>query len=491
MAHHTDDFLKSGEDVARRILPHAENGDFIQIISHMDADGAAAGAIMAKAIYRLGGYFNLRIVKQIDERLIERLLQIRSRIYIFAEIGSGYLDLLGRIQGAEVLVIDHHKPLEGSYPDIATVNPHLHGIDGTRQISGAGVCYFVAKKLSQENIDLSPLAVVGALGDLQDKNEKRNLVGLNQLIVEDAVGSGRLNVATDLLFYGRETRPLHKAIASTMNPFIPGLSGEEDKSLGFLVNLGIPLKTDDRWRTLADLSAEEKQRIYSALTKYLSSKGFASGFIASLIGSVYTFLKEDRLTPLRDGREFASLLNACTRMEKPSVAVALCMGERKDTLNEAQDILTEYRRNIAKHMGLLLEAPQRIRELENIYVVNCEGIVDENLLSPVASIFSTSGAFNPEKPLLLLTKTREGELKVSARTSEILVDRGLSVGVIMQTAAEHVKGRGGGHTVAAGATIPLDQEDRFILMVDQSAKDMLLSDAKGKIGDKVPQPTLR
>lgn len=478
MVHNIDSFLKNCEDIARMILPHIEKGDFIQIISHMDADGAAAGSIMAKAIYRLGGYFNLRIVKQIDARLIERLLQMKSKIYIFAEIGSGYLDLLGKIQEAEILVIDHHKPLEGSYPDIATVNPHLHGIDGTREISGAGVCYLVAKKLSQENIDLSPLAVVGAMGDLQDKNEKRSLIGLNQMILDDAVGNGQLSVTTDLLFYGRETRPLHKAIASTMNPFIPGLSGEEDKSLGFLVNLGIPLKVDDRWRTLADLSAEEKQRIYSELTKYLSSKGFASGFITSLIGSVYTLLKEDRLTPLRDGREYASLLNACTRMEKPSIAVALCMGERKDALNEAQEILTEYRRNLSKHMGLLLEAPERISELESIYVVKCEGIIDENLLSPVASILSTSGVFNPEKPLLLLTKTREGELKISARASEILVDRGLSVGSIMQTAAGHVKGRGGGHTVAAGATIPLDQEDSFIQLVNQTAKDKLLrSDA--------------
>jgi len=480
MSHPIDGFLKSCEDIAKRIIPHVERGEFIQVVSHMDADGAAAGSIMTKAIYRLGGYFNLRVVKRIDEQLVGRLLQTRSKLYIFAEIGSGYLDLLSKIQSAEVLVIDHHKPLEGDYPDVATVNPHLYGIDGASEISGAGVCYFVAKKLNHGNIDLAQLGVVGALGDLQDKNEKRSLIGLNQMVVKDGVDSGWLSVETDLLFYGRETRPLHKAIASTMNPFIPGLSGEEDKSLGFLVNLGIPLKMDDRWRTLADLTVEEKQRIYSELTKYLSSKGFASSFISSLIGSVYTFLKEDRLTPLRDGREFASLLNACTRMAKPGVAVALCMGERRESLSEAQEILTEYRRNIAKYMELLFEAPERINELENIYVVNCEGIVDENLLSPVASIFSTSGVFNPEKALLLLTKTKEGELKVSARASEILVNKGLNVGTIMRTAAEKVEGRGGGHNVAAGATIPTNQEGNFIRLVSQSTKDMLLrSDVQG------------
>jgi RecJ-like exonuclease len=61
-----------------------------------------------------------------------------------------------------------------------------------------------------------------------------------------------------IIFYGRETRPVHKAIAYTTSPFIPGLSGEEDECLGFLVNLGIRLKENDRWRSISDLSAEEK-----------------------------------------------------------------------------------------------------------------------------------------------------------------------------------------------------------------------------------------
>ncbi|MEM3737380.1 MAG: DHH family phosphoesterase [Candidatus Bathyarchaeia archaeon] len=475
MTHNLDAFLKGCENIADKILRHIEKGDLIQIVSHLDADGVAAGSIMAKAIHRLGGNFSLRVAKQVDERLIERMLQVKAKLYIFAEIGSGYLDLLTRIREAEVLVIDHHKPLEGSYPSIAMVNPHLYGIDGASEISGAGVCYIVAKKLSQENIDLSPLGVVGALGDLQDKNEKRSLTGLNQVIVEDAVDGGYLEVRTDLLFYGRETRPIYKAIASTMNPFIPGLSGEEGNSLGFLVNLGIPLKAGEKFRTLADLTAEEKQRIYSELTKYLSSKGFTSSLIISLIGSVYTLLKEDRLTPMRDGREFASLLNACARMDKPGVAVALCMGDRGEALNEAQNILSEYRKVISRYMGHLLgEARERIRDLENICIVDCEGIVDENLLSPVASILSTSGVLNQEKPLLFLTRTREGEVKVSARASETLVGRGLSVGTIMQTAAERVKGRGGGHSVAAGANIPHDQKDNFIRLVDQLAKSALL-----------------
>ena len=72
------------------------------------------------------------------------------------------------------------------------------------------------------------------------------------------MNAGHLNVETDLLFFGRETRPIHKALACTTTPFISGISGEEDKSLALLVSLGITPKKDDKWRALRDLSEDEK-----------------------------------------------------------------------------------------------------------------------------------------------------------------------------------------------------------------------------------------
>ncbi len=42
-------------------------------------------------------------------------------------------------------------------------------------ISAAGVTYLVARELDDENKDLSTLGIVGALGDMQDKNERRTL----------------------------------------------------------------------------------------------------------------------------------------------------------------------------------------------------------------------------------------------------------------------------------------------------------------------------
>jgi len=465
------DFFESCDVAAQEILEYVKKGKFIPIFSHNDADGVAAGSIIAKAVYRLGGKFLLRIIDRLDEEVVNQIKQIPAEIYVFTEIGSGYLDVLKKLQASKILVIDHHKPLELSYPNLIHVNPNLHGIDGAKEISGAGVCYFVAKKISRENIDQACLAVVGALGDLQDRAGNRCLQGLNKTIVEEAKMEGLLETTTDLMFYGRETRPIHKAISTTMNPFIPGLSGEEDKCLGFIVNLGIPLKEGDRWRSLADLSSEEKEKIFSQLTIYLSSKGFSEESIFQLVGCVYTFLREDKWTPLRDGREYASLLNACTKMGKTGIGVSLCFGSRGETLEEAQNLLNEYRKIIGRYISLLLETPNRIVELKNIHLIRCHDIVDEKMLSPVATIISSSGGLNPDKPTIVLTKTEDGKIKVSARANQKLVDKGLNLGLVMQTVTEKLGGKGGGHNIAAGAIIPYEKEEEFIKMVDKLVEE--------------------
>jgi RecJ-like exonuclease len=289
----------------------------------------------------------------------------------------------------------------------------LHGIDGATQVSGSGVAYFVAKAVSAVNVDLAPIALVGALGDLQDKNEQRQLSGLNAIIVEDAVAAKLVTVEKDLTFFGRETRPIHRALAAATSPFIPGLSGEEDKSLAFLASLDIKPKEGERWRALRDLTEDEKKRLCSALADYLISKGLHSE-VTNLIGNVYVLAKEEAWTPLRDAREFALVLNSAGRLDRPSLGIALCMGDRGAALEEANRVLEEYRKNISTYLGWVMEKPERMKELENIYVINGESFINEKIIGTISSIM-VSGLANPEKPLIAFANIeKEGAAKFSA-----------------------------------------------------------------------------
>jgi RecJ-like exonuclease len=166
---------------------------------------------------------------------------------------------------------------------------------------------------------------------MQDKYEQHSLKGLNEIIVDDAVASGMVKVEKDLMFFGRETRPIHKTLATTTNPFIPGLSGEEDKALAFLVGLGIPLRNGEKTRTLRDLNDEERKKLCSALADHLLSRGLYTA-VSNLIGNIYVLTREEPSTTLRDGREFSVLLNSTGRMDRPSLGIAICMGDRHAAL---------------------------------------------------------------------------------------------------------------------------------------------------------------
>jgi RecJ-like exonuclease len=459
-------FMDAAEKAAKLILETVKEDGTIHVFSHLDADGLAAAGIIGKALSRLSAKFRVRVTQWVDEKILEEIVSEKPSLVILSDFGSGYLEMLNeKVANFKTIILDHHQTIGTEPENFVHVNPHLQGIDGSRDLSGSGVAYFVAKALDMVNVDLAPIAVVGALGDMQDKYDQRKLGGLNGKIVEDALNAGLLAIEKDLIFFGRETRPIHKTLASTTNPFIPGISGEEDKSLAFLVSLDIKPKYGEKWRALRDLSDEEKKKLCSALAEYLLSKGLHYE-VVNLIGHVYILTREEPWTPLRDAREFAVLLNATGRMDKPSLGVAICMGDRGPVLEQASKILEDYRGTINKYLGWIMEKPERMRELENIYVVYGENFIDDKIIGAVSSILLTSLP-NPEKPLIAYASVeKENIAKISARAIDAVVNSGVNLGEIMRIAAEKCGGNGGGHDVAAGAQIPIEKITEFVKIAD-------------------------
>jgi len=444
-----------------------EDGDPIRIVTHNDADGVAAGGLLSQTVRRLGSHFRTTCEKRVDEKLVKSIASESPPLVIFSDMGGGYLDLFKEhLTQSDVIVLDHHLPVEAEDPSIFHVNPLLHGLDGARGVSGAGVSYLFAKAVDQTNVDLSPLGIVGALADQQDKGERKSLLGINTLIEEDAKEAGLLETSVDLIFYGHETRPLARACAYTTVPFIPGLSGREDRCLAFLKEAGIDLREDGRWRALRDLSEEEKRTIFSALSKHMIYEGCEPEAVHDLVGTVYTMKAEEAWTPLRDGREYASLLNACARMGRPSVGLCICIGDRDEAMREAESILTDYRRKIGEYLDWSREGG-RIEERDHIYTLRAYNDIDDRIVGVVASILLSTGILKHRKPIVAWALSEEGLIKVSSRATEEMAKDGLDLGEVMMKAAEPFEGRGGGHDIAAGAFLPVEKEGQFMELVDR------------------------
>ena len=460
-------FLASSAKGAQQILRVVERDGFVHVFSHLDADGIAAAGILGKTLSRLDARYRVRVTQWIDDKIVGEVDIDKPDLVILSDFGSGYLDLLReKVTQCSILVLDHHQIVGTAGSNLVQVNPHLHGIDGATDISGSGVAYFVAKAVNASNVDLAPIALVGALGDMQDKYDQRKLGGLNKKIVEDAVTANLVKVEKDLTFFGRETRPIHRTLANTNTPFIPGISGEEDKSLAFLANLDIKTKEGEKWRALRDLSDEEKKRLCSALADLLVSKGLHFE-VTNLIGDIYVLTKEEQWTPLRDAREFAVVLNSTGRMDRPSLGIAVCMGDRGNALEEANRVLEEYRKNINKYLNWVMEEPERMKELGNIYVVFGESFINEKIIGTVSSIL-TGSLPNPEKPIIAYANVESQNVaKFSARTTEAAIRKGVNLGDVMRLACEKCGGNGGGHNIAAGGQVPIEQVTAFIENVNE------------------------
>ena len=476
----TKRFLASTAQAAKAIAETVKKDGVIHVFSHLDADGVAAAGIIGKALFRLDARFRLRVTQWIDEKIIGEITADKPQLVIFTDFGSGYLDLLNeKIPDFKVLILDHHQ-VNGDVENenFIQVNPHLYGINGATKVSGSGVAYFVAKAVNVENVDLAPIALVGALGDMQDKNEQRQLHGLNALIVDDAVAAKLVTVEKDLTFFGRETRPIQRALASATTPFIPGLSGEEDKCVAFLASLDIKLKEGERFRALRDLSEEEKKKLSSALADHLIARGLHAD-VESLIGNVYVLNREESWTPLRDAREFAVVLNSTGRLDRPSLGIAICMGDRGAALEEANRVLEDYRKSISTYLGWVMEKPERMKEFKHIYVVYGETFINEKIIGTISSIL-VSGLANPEKPLIAFSNIEEeNAAKFSARTTAMALSKGVNLGDVMRVASEKYGGKGGGHNVAAGAQVPIDHLENFINTVNVLVEKQLKGEDLG------------
>jgi single-stranded-DNA-specific exonuclease len=449
-------------EIARDLTRLASEGRKILVVTHIDADGIASGSIIFASLRRRGANVALRALPELDGRAVERLSSQRYELLIFTDLASGMVGEISAL-GSRYLIVDHHQIQPEFLGNEAVLNAWQFGIDGGKESCSSTVAYILARSIDDRNRDLSPLAVVGAVADRQDGGPGRSLTGLNRLPLEDALSSGLVSVSKDLLLTGRETRPVHESIANTSYPYIPGLTGSKDQSLSALLQAGIKLKEDGRWRTVSELSSDEKKKVVEIIAGAFQPGSGGEDAISSLIGEVYTLNFEDAFTPLRDAREFATLLNACGRMGEPALGAAICLGDRMDSLKLATKVLSDYRQAINRAIQGILTDATRLEQRGRAVLVRGDGVVDERLLGPVTSILTSSPSFK-DKVVVARTKSGETELKVSSRVGDSFSGE-VNLGAVMREAALAVQGVGGGHSMAAGAKIPLVKADDFARMV--------------------------
>ncbi len=450
-----DEFYSYIQKVAeefRKIDP----AETIRIVSHLDADGLTSASILVQAMERANRQYVLTIAQRLDADLADNLEKEQYNYIAISDLGSGQFTVLrDRIKSKKIYIFDHHKPeVIEDVQNIVHVNPHLFGIDGSKEVSGSGVAYLFAKSLDEKNKNLAHIAIVGAIGDVQ---ENSGFERVNSDILRDAVESGKMKVIPGLKVFGAQTKPLSRLLAYSTECNIPGITGSESRVIQFLNELGIEPKTGSKWRSLVDLDEDELKKLVTGIVmRRLGEKQ-----PESVIGPVYILCDETKKSPLRDAKEFSTLLNACGRMDKPALGIGACMGDEK-LKAKAISHLEDYKKELVKSMKWFEQNRHSgpITSGKNYMIINAEKNIMHTMIGTLASIISKSGNLNTGTYILSIAQVGDGYSKISLRMSGNTENDDMRT--VVQRIAETVNGTAGGHKGAAGAIIKTEQEQQFI-----------------------------
>lgn len=466
------------------------DADHVLLASHIDADGLTSAAVASEMLMRAGIEFEAVFKNQLDSHEIDSIAKRARDTVLFTDFGSGQLDDIAAHEQAgsfTPVVVDHHQPADAETR--YHLNPLLEGLNGASELSGAGAAYLVARALAErspaadggtvemaatrssraDNRDLAALAVVGAVGDMQASDG--GLAGANSEIVAEGVDAGVIEEATDLAVYGKQTRPLPKLLEYATDVFVPGISNSRSGALEFLTGLDIELKSDGEWHSWVDLDASDRQTVARALIRRAIERGVPAGKIDRLVGTSYTLTEETEGTVLRDASEYSTLLNATARYNRADVGLAVCLGDRDAGLERGHELLRNHRRNLSE--GLSWVTDNGVTVESHIQWFDAGERIKETIVGIIAGMAMGADGIDRGTPMFAFASKSASETKVSGRGTQSLVRTGLDLGAVMGTAGGAVGGKGGGHDVAAGATIPAGQEEAFIAEADRIVGEQL------------------
>jgi RecJ-like exonuclease len=159
------------------------------------------------------------------------------------------------------------------------------------------------------------------------------------------------------------------------------------------------------------------------------------------------------------------------------VGISVALGDRKTALQEANEVAVNYRKTLANYMEWLTKTPGAVQKLSTIWVIRGEDQIQPSMTGAFSSMISSAGNLTPDYAIVVLTRSEEGGIKLSARAPSKLLKMGLDLGAALNVTTKKYSGFGGGHNVAAGAHIKVDDPNEFLKELDETLHAQLKNNA--------------
>jgi single-stranded-DNA-specific exonuclease len=432
---------KLNKEASKKILSFPENTK-IRVISHYDADGITAAAIICKSLKRAGFNFHCSLMRNPFYQGLEKVKKEKNELIIFSDMGSGQIEFIEEIN-ADCIILDHHQPIkEETKEKIIQINANLIGFNGNYDACGASMAYMFAKSLDKKNKDLSALALIGATGD---KQYIGSLTGLNKIVLKEALEQKVVESFNGIKLAGES---LYDALFYSVDPFYPGISGDSEGIKKMLKKLDL-----SKDKKIEDLTDDDFKKINSYLVLLLIKKNVEKNILDTVVRNRYIFKKFDLELEF-----LADVLDSCGKNDFRSLGLSTCLGDPK-SLEKALEVSKNFKTRILEEL-LRLQKDGATEKKSFRYFYS-----GGSCIGGVVCSSAVNYVFDNTKPLFAIRKN-EKELHISCRGNQKLVKNGLDLGAAMKEATEKIDGHGGGHAIAAGATIDSNVEKKFLETID-------------------------
>jgi len=260
---------------ADRIKYAIRHGERIVVYGDYDADGVTATALLGMALRQLGAQVYEYIPNRFDEgyglnlEAMRSLYEAGTKLIITVDCGIRSVEEAdpARFSGMDLIITDHHLPLETIPPAYAVINPKLPGDNyPEKNLAGVGLAYKLAEALFStlehpgDLLDYLDLVALGTVADLVPlTGENRSLVrgGLGYIRQPHRQGIMALIGVSGLTASRINTGDISFALAPRLNA-----AGRLDSALASLQLLTSPdPKTTGQLAQWLEIQNRERQKI--------------------------------------------------------------------------------------------------------------------------------------------------------------------------------------------------------------------------------------
>lgn len=415
----------------------------VLVLADADVDGVSSATVLARALMRVGRRFRVLLSRRRDDVFFQELFTQPPDFLITADLGASEVRRFLKTR-VPTIVLDHHTPGgDGDGSTLVHVNPHLEGEDGSRTASGAAVSFVFAKMLLDSRgvgaDDLLPLALVGARGDRYHGGARGGLHGRLEAQVH---GSQTAEWRDGPVL---PDAPLGEAFAMSLDPFVGRAAGKPVVATKLLTEAGF-----DPTVRLRDLGVEARRKLGSWLALELLEQGALPSMVEGALAPTVAF----RTGPLAgmDLDATAAVIDAACRADRAGDALAALLGS-SDAYQGILAELEQYRQRVRD--PVLAAARGRLVPLGPGHLLRIEHGRYSGCVADRVMAWTRAGA----NPVIVVGPTGS-RIKVSLRARSAATEWHLDK--VAEEAATGLGGVGGGHHLAAGATVAAEKEAQFL-----------------------------